>query len=68
MVDYYSHSEDTRLQVSDTIAELKEGQRDEQRDESVNEETAEDILRRSPKGTVITLDNFLQLVPERCGV
>ena len=49
------------------MAELQEGQGDDQGDEDVNEETAEDVVGRTPDSQVVAHDNSLQLIEEgRC--
>ena len=47
------------------MAELQEGQGDDQGDEDVDEEPTEDIVGRTPQCPVVPFDDFLELHPER---
>ena len=50
------------------MAEIEEGQRDEEGEEHVNEETTEDVVGRAPEGPVVALRDLVQLGPEGSGI
>ena len=61
----HSHSEHAVLKIANAIPKLQEGERNPQRDERVDEESAEDIVGRAPELLVVALDDVAELVPER---
>jgi len=58
-------TENAKLQVTDTVAKLQLGERDEQRDEGGDEQTREDVSGVAPQRHVLALHNSLHLEQER---
>jgi len=61
-------TENAKLQVTDTVAELQLGERDEQRDEGGDEQTREDVSGVAPQRHVLALHDSLHLEQERSSI
>ena len=60
-------AENTILQITDTVAELQEGQRYPERDERVDEQPTEHVVGGPPELFVVPVDDIAELIPEgRC--